>query len=178
MPVRKLGSQGLQVRLHSKSRDDPLLLPQPHLPPTHTHTSTPAHTQIMQAAAQGLGCMGMSAFYKDPQGGHTDEESIATIHRAKDLGVTFLGGCGLMQCLQGRAECTECTMHQGWTRQKAPCLNNAHAFSLTMHCIAQHCVTYLNIADTSDVYGPFTNEELVGRAIKGVSGSGGSGGLC
>jgi hypothetical protein len=56
VPVRKLGSQGLQ------------------------------------AAAMGLGCMGMSAFYKDTTGSHSGEqESIATIHRAKELGVTFLG---------------------------------------------------------------------------------------
>jgi aryl-alcohol dehydrogenase-like predicted oxidoreductase len=55
----------------------------------------------------GLGCMGMSEFY-----GTADEsEAVATIHRALDLGVTFL--------------------------------------------------------DTADMYGPFTNEQLVGQAIAG-----------
>jgi len=64
-------------------------------------------SQGLEVSELGLGCMGMSEFY----GAADEDESIATIHRALDLGVDFL--------------------------------------------------------DTADMYGPFTNEQLVGRAIAG-----------
>ncbi len=64
-------------------------------------------SQGLKVSALGLGCMGMSHAYGTPD----DAESISTVHRAIDLGLTFF--------------------------------------------------------DTAEVYGPFTNEELLGRAIKG-----------
>lgn len=63
--------------------------------------------QGLRTSALGLGCMGMSDFY----GPGDEAESIRTLHRALDLGITLL--------------------------------------------------------DTSDAYGPFTNEKLVGKAVAG-----------
>ena len=76
---------------------------------TQLSTRTLGKSAPLTVSTMGLGCMGMSEFY-----GNADEAAgIATIHRALDLGVTFL--------------------------------------------------------DTADMYGPFTNEMLVGKAIAGSS---------
>ena len=69
-------------------------------------TLTLGHSALT-VSALGLGCMGMSEFYKSG----SEEESVATLHHALDSGLCFL--------------------------------------------------------DTADMYGPFKNEELVGRAIRG-----------
>ncbi len=67
----------------------------------------PLGSQGLRASQIGLGCMGMSEFY----GQTNDDQSIIVIHRALDMGITFL--------------------------------------------------------DTADMYGPYINEELVGKAIRG-----------
>ena len=70
-------------------------------------TRTLGTASSLTVSALGLGCMGMSEFYGSPD----EQGGLATIHRAVDLGVTFL--------------------------------------------------------DTADMYGPFTNERLLGKALMG-----------
>lgn len=69
-----------------------------------TIPTRPLGSQGLEVSAQGLGCMGMSEFY----GPADDTESVATINRALDLGVTFLDtadvyGIGANEELVGRA---------------------------------------------------------------------------
>jgi aryl-alcohol dehydrogenase-like predicted oxidoreductase len=64
-------------------------------------------SENLEVSALGLGCMGMSEFYGNPD----EQDGLDTIHRALDLGITFF--------------------------------------------------------DTADMYGPFTNEKLVGKALNG-----------
>lgn len=63
--------------------------------------------QGLAVPAIGLGCMSMSDFYDDPAN-RSEDEAIATIHRALDIGVTFLDtadvyGIGHNERLVGRA---------------------------------------------------------------------------
>jgi len=53
-----------------------------------------AHGTALTVSALGLGCMGMSEFYgaTSAPGSDQERESVATIHRALDLGVTLLRG--------------------------------------------------------------------------------------
>jgi hypothetical protein len=158
------------------------------------------------ASAQGLGCMSMSNSYLTNYT-HTDEDSIATIHRALELGVTFLGRSlfpvrsGHPACHMTRGASNTCrTVCQLLLLAQAICFAGTVDPAAHCACIAsskerpnllplpewpsgllsdvwptQHSTRFEPLlpaccsADTSDAYGPFHNEELVGRAIKGVS---------
>src|SRR3954466_1073984 len=78
--------------------------------PSRLGTRTLGSTSSLTVSTMGLGCMGMSEFY----GTGDEQQGLDTIHRALELGVTFL--------------------------------------------------------DTADMYGPFTNEKLVGKAIREYGG--------
>src|SRR3954449_3064055 len=78
--------------------------------PSRLGTRTLGTTSSLTVSTMGLGCMGMSEFY----GTGDEQQGLDTIHRALELGVTFL--------------------------------------------------------DTADMYGPFTNEKLVGKAIREYAG--------
>jgi aryl-alcohol dehydrogenase-like predicted oxidoreductase len=78
-----------------------------HATPAQPHTPIPQRylgRTGLRVSALGLGCMGMSEFY----GSTDDAESLATLHRALDLGMNFLDtadiyGCGRNEELVGRA---------------------------------------------------------------------------